>query len=132
VIAADCLRGFGERSQERQKQVWDRDWQAEIRLLQKCEQRAREILGVPAAAGMEEIKRAWRREGLKHHPDRNGGSPESHRRFILITCAYRFLIEGVGCDQLDTEEATGPSLTDGKYRRDNPWGYFAWWRETYF
>jgi hypothetical protein len=112
--------------------VWDRDWQAEIRLLQKREQRAREILGVPDSAGREEIKRAWRRESLKHHPDRNGGSAESHQSFVLINCAYRFLTEGLGCDELDSEQSPGPVLTDGKYRLDNPWGYFVWWRDKYF
>jgi preprotein translocase subunit Sec63 len=112
--------------------VWDRDWQAEIRLLQKREQRAREILGVPDTAGQEDIKRAWRRESLKHHPDRNGGSTESHQSFVLINCAYRFLTEGLGCDELDSAQSPGPVLTDGKYRLDNPWGYFVWWRDKYF
>ena len=110
----------------------DRDWQAEIRLLQKREQRAREILGVSATADMEEIKCAWRRESLKHHPDHHEGSTQSHQDFILINCAYRFLSEGVGCDELDSEAPAGPLLTDGKYQLDNAWGYWCWWRDKYF
>lgn len=113
--------------------MWDKDWQAEIRLLQKRERRALEILGVSAAADMEDIKRAWRRESLKHHPDRNGGSAESYRNFILINCAYRFLTDGTGCNELDLEPPVAdPVLTDGKYRLDNPWGYWCWWRDKYF
>jgi hypothetical protein len=112
--------------------VWDRDWQAETRLLQKREQKAREILGVADSASMEDIKRAWRRESLKHHPDRHGGSAESHRRFILATCAFRFLTEGVGCRELDWEKPHDPMLADNKYRLDGPWGYFLWWRDKYF
>jgi len=102
--------------------VWDRDWQAEIRQLRKRERRAREILGVPDAAGMEDIKRAWREKSLKCHPDRNGGSIDSHRSFILIHCAYRFLIEGLGCDELDSDKPSDPVLTDGRDRLDNSWG----------
>ena len=110
----------------------DRDWQAEIRLLQMREKKARERLGVSDSASREDIKRAWRRESLKHHPDHNGGSVESHRRFVRINCAYRCLTEGVGCDELDSEKLLSEALADGKYRRDNPWGYFVWWRENYF
>jgi preprotein translocase subunit Sec63 len=112
--------------------VWDRDWQAEIRVLQERETRARQVLGVGDRANTEDIKRAWRRESFKHHPDRNGGSIESQRRFVLINCAYRCLTEGVACDELDSEKPLSEALTDGKYRLDNPWGYFVWWRENYF
>jgi len=118
--------------------VQDRDWQAEIRLLQRREKKARQILGVSdsggcgSQAGAERIKRAWRKLSLEHHPDNNGGSLESHRRFILVNCAYRFLTEGKGCEKLDAERLPDEELTDGKYRLDNPWGHFAWWREKYF
>ena len=110
----------------------DRDWQAELRLRRQREKKARQILGVSDLAGAEQIKRAWRRQSLKHHPDRNDGSTESHRRFILINCAYRFLSEGLDCEDLDVEHLSDEQLTLGKYRRDNLWGYFCWWRENYF
>ena len=110
----------------------DRDWQAEIRLLQRRERKAREILGVSDSDGVERIKRAWRKLSLRHHPDSNAGSLESQRRFILVNCAYMFLTEGKGCEELDAGHVPDKKLTDGKYRLDNPWGYFAWWREKYF
>ncbi len=110
----------------------DRDWQAEITLLERRERKARQILGVSDSDGAEQIKRTWRELSLKHHPDNNAGSLESRRRFILINCAYMFLAEGKGCEELDTEQFPDEELTDGKYRLDNPWGYFAWWREKYF
>ena len=110
----------------------DKDWQAEIRILQRREKRARRILDVSDSDDAEKINRAWRKLSLEHHPDNNGGSLESHRRFILVNCAYMFLIEGKGCEELDAEHLPDEELTDGKYRLDNPWGYFAWWRENYF
>jgi len=112
--------------------VPDKDWQAEIRLLRQREQKARLILGVSETDGPEQLKRAWRRESLKHHPDNNKGDLESHRQFVLVNCAYRFLLEGTGCEELDSENVPDSELTDGKYQLDNPWGYFAWWREKYF
>ena len=110
----------------------DKDWQADLRLLQRRERKARQILGVSDSDGIERIKHAWRKLSLEHHPDNNAGSLESHRRFILVNCAYMFLTEGKGCEELDAEHLPDKELTDGKFRLDNPWGYFAWWQEKYF
>jgi len=46
------------------------------------------ILGVNKGVSSEEIKKAYRRLSLQHHPDRNGGSDESKQRFQEITGAY--------------------------------------------
>jgi DnaJ-class molecular chaperone len=48
-----------------------------------------DILGVKKDASSEEIKKAYRRLSLEHHPDRNGGSVESKQRFQEITGAYQ-------------------------------------------
>jgi len=111
-----------------------RDFQAEMRLLRQRESKARRILGVCDSDGAEKIKHAYRKLSLKHHPDCNGGSLASHRRFALINRAYRCLTEGRDrdCEQLDAAPPATEQFTDGKYRLDNPWGYFAWWREKYF
>ena len=110
----------------------DRDWQAEISLLQERERKARAILGVPESAGKQEIRRAFRRASRVHHPDVNGGSEDSSRRFHLVCCAYKFLTEVQACPALDQLDAPPATLTDGKYRLNNPWGYWCWWREKYF
>src|SRR3954454_23271190 len=47
-----------------------------------------EVLGVPAGATSEELHDAYREMVKLHHPDRNGGSPESTRRFQEIQEAY--------------------------------------------
>jgi DnaJ domain len=46
------------------------------------------VLGVPRDASNEELHDAYRRLVKLHHPDRNGGSAESSRRFQEIQAAY--------------------------------------------
>jgi molecular chaperone DnaJ len=50
-----------------------------------------EILGVDRAAGDDQIKSAYRKLAMKHHPDRNPGSKESEDRFKEATEAYEVL-----------------------------------------
>jgi len=52
-----------------------------------------EILGVPAGASPEEIKKAYRRMALKHHPDRNPGDKEAEENFKEAAEAYSVLID---------------------------------------
>lgn len=52
-----------------------------------------DILGVPESATEQEIIKAYRREAMKWHPDRNKGSSESHDRFKQIAAAYKTLID---------------------------------------
>src|SRR4051794_32605086 len=46
------------------------------------------VLGVSAGASSEELHDAYRRLVKLHHPDRNGGSEASARRFAEIQQAY--------------------------------------------
>ena len=112
--------------------MWNRDWQAEISCLQQRQRKARAILGVSETAGRTEIRRAFRQASLAHHPDMNRGDRSGAYRFHLVCCAYKFLTEGEACAALDNLETPGATLTDGKYQPDNPWGYWCWWRETFF
>lgn len=47
-----------------------------------------QVLGLRPGASSEELHDAYRRLVKLHHPDRNGGSPESTRRFQEIQQAY--------------------------------------------
>jgi molecular chaperone DnaJ len=51
-----------------------------------------EVLGVPREASPEEIKRAYRRGALKHHPDNAAGDKgEAEKRFKELAEAYEVL-----------------------------------------
>ncbi len=63
-------------------------------------QRAHLILGVDEDASKEEIKRAFRRYALKHHPDRNPNNPDAEEEFKKGAHAYRVLM---GREQSDLD-----------------------------
>jgi molecular chaperone DnaJ len=49
------------------------------------------ILGVTREADREEVKRAYRKLAIQHHPDRNPGNPEAEERFKEVAEAYDVL-----------------------------------------
>ena len=48
-------------------------------------------LGVPRNASDADIKTAYRKLAMAHHPDRNNGSKEAEEKFKAITEAYDVL-----------------------------------------
>jgi molecular chaperone DnaJ len=50
-----------------------------------------EVLGVPRDAPAEAIKRAYRKQALENHPDRNPDDPQAEERFKQATEAYEVL-----------------------------------------
>ncbi len=49
------------------------------------------LLGVERTASADEIKKAYRRLAMKHHPDRNQGDAESEKKFKEVSEAYSVL-----------------------------------------
>lgn len=60
--------------------------------LVRTEEEYYKLLNVPSTATPEEIKRAFRRLSLEHHPDRNPEDPAAVDRFRRIRDAYEFLM----------------------------------------
>lgn len=111
----------------------DFGFQERIRRDMEGREIARRILEVRGGASGQELKRAWRRACKKHHPDRNPGDSDANRRLAAINCAYRLLACGEPCEMPLLEEQAQPEAPQhDKYKLDNAWGFFLWWRERYF
>ncbi|KAH8109097.1 DnaJ-domain-containing protein [Phellopilus nigrolimitatus] len=54
-----------------------------------------EILGVSVIATADDIKKAYRRLAIKHHPDKNRDDPHAEERFKEIAIAYQTLSDPV-------------------------------------
>ncbi|HMA77472.1 MAG TPA: molecular chaperone DnaJ [Candidatus Krumholzibacteriaceae bacterium] len=50
-----------------------------------------EVLGVDRSAGIDEIKKAYRKLAIKYHPDKNPGDKEAEEKFKEATEAYEVL-----------------------------------------
>ena len=53
-----------------------------------------EVLGVPKTAGDQQIKSAYRKLSLQHHPDRNQGNEGAEEKFKEAAEAYAILSDG--------------------------------------
>src|SRR5438552_16424456 len=53
-----------------------------------------EVLGVNRDAAEEEIKKAYRKLAMKHHPDRNPDSKDGEEKFKEAKEAYEVLTDG--------------------------------------
>jgi len=52
-----------------------------------------EVLGVAKGASEQEIKKAYRRLAMKHHPDRNEGNTEAEEKFKEASEAAEVLLD---------------------------------------
>jgi len=99
----------------------------------KVRHAASQILEVGEGVNQTELKSAYRRASLRYHPDHNQGDTDANKKFILVKCAYELLAEDKPCPALLEEINDWPGVPyDDKYRLDNQWGHFLWWREKFF
>ena len=94
---------------------------------------ASEILDVGETADMNQLKKAYRRVAMKFHPDKNLNDPDANKKFMLVKCAYELLANDKSCPELLGEINSWSGVPkDDKYKLDNPWGHFLWWRDKFF
>ena len=111
----------------------DYDFRTRINRDLQARRAARKILGIEENATEKELKKAYRQASLKYHPDRNPNDNDAGKKFTLINCAYELLAEDKPCSMLLEEIESWPGVPDDdKYKLDNPWGHFLWWREKFF
>ena len=74
-----------------------------------------EILGVPKSASADEIKKAYRKVAMQHHPDRNPGDKASEEKFKEAAEAYEILSDADKKSQYDRfgHNAFGPGSRGG-------------------
>ena len=65
------------------------------------------VLGVPASATQEEIKKQYRKLASKHHPDKNQNDPKAAERFKEISEAYTVLGDAEKRKQYDDMRRLG-------------------------
>ena len=53
-----------------------------------------EVLGIPRGAGDDEVKKAYRAQCKKWHPDLNPGNPQAEERFKEVQAAYDAITKG--------------------------------------
>ena len=78
------------------------------------------VLGVRPGASQDEIKKAFRREAMKYHPDRNSGDAGAADKFKRASDAYSALSGSGG----SSSGASGGSSTAGS-RRSGPFEGFC-------
>ncbi|MGD9641465.1 MAG: DnaJ C-terminal domain-containing protein [Elusimicrobiales bacterium] len=87
------------------------------------------VLGVPKTAGEAEIKSAYRKLAMKHHPDRNQGNKTAESKFKEINEAYEVLSDSQKRRLYDQYGKEGPSSQGyrpppgGQHRRQGPGGF---------
>ncbi|MCX5783227.1 MAG: DnaJ domain-containing protein, partial [Elusimicrobia bacterium] len=71
------------------------------------------ILGVPGNATADEIKSAYRKLAMKHHPDRNPLNKESEEKFKQVNEAYEVLSDERKRQMYDQFGHAGPAESGG-------------------
>jgi hypothetical protein len=93
-----------------------------------------QILGVNETADKAGLKKAYKQTAMQFHPDKNSDDADANKKFTLFKCAYQLLAEDKLWPVLLEEINSQPGVPcdDDKYKLDNSWGHFLWWRDRFF
>lgn len=84
-----------------------------------------EVLGLSRSAGAEDIKKAYRKCALAHHPDRNPGNVKAEEKFKEATEAYQVLADPQKRGLYDQYGHAGVDLNNGGMHGGFSGGGFA-------
>lgn len=112
----------------------DPDFMKKINMDLEARRIACKMLGFDEMAGKDELKKAYRKTTKEFHPDKHSDDPDANKKFALVKCAYELLAEDKPCPAILEKINIWPGFPseNNKYRLDNPWGHFLWWRERFF
>src|SRR5215467_4276721 len=80
-----------------------------------------ELLGVGRSASGDDIKKAFRKLAMQHHPDRNRDSKDAERKFKEINHAYDILKDP---EKRAAYDRYGPAAFEGGAGPNGPAGGF--------
>ena len=98
-----------------------------------------ETLGVNKSATQDEIKKAYRKQAMKYHPDKNKGDATAEKKFKEANSAYQTLSDEGKRQQYDTFWSTGWAWGNPFWGWGNPfsgawsssWGWFGWFEDMF-
>jgi DnaJ-class molecular chaperone len=83
---------------------------------------AYELLGIDRAAGLDEIKQAYRRLAKGLHPDVNAGDSDAAERFKAVTAAYNLLADAKKRVEYDrTQRQRDPKAAPEDWEKGGAW-----------
>jgi len=72
------------------------------------------VLGVGRYASTAELRKAYRKQALLNHPDKNIGDADAQRRFLRVTSAYDVLSDKTKRARYDAGEGDDTHIFEGR------------------